>query len=193
MKVVKFKIVGEPESPLLMNNPAGGMRQSDSGEGVKVNKTVIPTPEEEARRSAYIAENGQLWGPAIGFRSALLTAGVGRKIGKEPAWKALARTVFMVDEKCLLTHPKTGKPIKEWSIDTRRCVLSNRGKKVGILRNRAKVDHWQTVLSLSIDTEVIDPSVVLELLNLAGRNIGWLDFRVQNKGWFGKFRAELME
>lgn len=43
-----------------------------------------------------------------------------------------------------------------------------------------------------VDTEFCDPSIVLELLNLAGRIVGIMDWRVEKTGTFGRFTAAMM-
>ncbi len=191
LKRYRFRIVGL--CPILMNNP-GGMKKPGDDAGMKVKK--VPLPDEEAAGLVYAFSNGQLYGPAMGFRSALIAAATGRKIGKRPAPGLLKGAVFCpVDvEKVPLFHPKTGRPLttKDYTVDSRRCVLTNNGKKVGVVRSRPRVEEWACEVELEIDDDFVDVATVAETLDLAGRTKGYLDFRPQCGGSFGRFKAELV-
>jgi hypothetical protein len=178
-----YRITGV--SPLLMNNPEA-MGQGNEGLGTK----KIPTPEEEAAAKVYRLESGQLYVPAVAFRSSIIGKGggaSGRKIGKMTANARVAAGVFTVETKCPLIHPKTGKPIKEYQINIMRAVVQNNG----VRRARPEVPEWACDLALEIDTDFISPELVLELLNISGKVAGVGDYRPQKKGPFGRFKAEI--
>lgn len=185
-----FEITGT--SPLLMNNPAGMKKPGEDG-GPKVKK--LPTPEEEARGLLYIDSDGKLFGPAMGFKSAIATAGKGRKIGKAFVPALVRGNVFcpIEVERVTLLNPKNKKPLsdKDYTVDSRRAVLKNGGKKVGVVRSRPRIESWACEVLLEIDTDFITAEHVTELLQLAGRSVGYLDFRPENGGPFGRFTAKL--
>lgn len=185
MKIVKYRITGM--APILMNNPES-MKPAAPGAGGT--KSRIPTPKAEAEEKCYRDDKGNLQIPAVAFRAALLRAGTGRKIGKMTAWSVYSASVFHVGDFCTLLNPSTNKPLKKYDIDTRRAVV----QKNGVLRSRARVDKWSCILILEVDDELM-PNIdtLTEGLSLAGKIIGVLDFRIEKRGWFGKFKAELME
>lgn len=186
-----FEVTGE--SPILMNNPAGMKKPGEDG-AAKVKK--LPTPEEEAKGLLYIDSKGQLFGPAMGFKSAIARAATGRKFGKVAAPGVVRGNVFCpIDvERVILLNPKTKKPLtdKDYTVDSRRAVLKNGGKKVGVVRSRPRIESWMCEVVLEIETDVVDAETqILPLLQLAGRSVGFLDFRPENGGPFGRFTAKM--
>ena len=182
LKVFRYRIVGL--SGLLMNNPAS-MKSAGS---------KIPTPEKEAEEKVYRLDSGQLYIPAIAFRSSIIGRGggaSGRKFGKYTANSRVAAGVSMVDgeDKCLLVSPNgKPKPIKDYEIDIRRAVVNG----AGIRRARPYIAEWATVVCFEVDEDFVTAEQLEELLNISGRVAGVMDFRPQCKGWFGKYRAELI-
>lgn len=181
-EVWQFAITGI--SPLLMHNPAGMGRQAAGGMARK----TIPTPEDEAEAAAYRLEDGGLYFPSIGFRSALWTGASGRKIGKMTARNAVAQAVFNIDDKTLIVNPETGEQITDYEILVTRVVV----QKSGIHRARPMIAKWGAVLNLEIDTDVLGPSEVAQGLNIAGRAVGVGDWRPEKRGPYGRFTAEIL-
>ena len=175
-----FKITGI--SPLLMNNPAS-MRPAPKG---AVKKT-IPTPEAEAAMKVYAEKNGQakphLYMPSIAFRSSLIRACIGKRIGKVGAKTLVSAGVFIVEEKCFLVQPGTKKPITEYEILTVRAVV----QRQGVLRSRPKINEWETRIVFEIDDDFVTPDQVLELFCLAGKLAGAGDWRPEKQGMYGRY------
>lgn len=167
-----------------MHNPSG-MKRSD---GVSINKKKIPTAEDEAEAGVYRDAKGNIVFPAIGFRSALLYAVSGKKVGKRSARNVIAASVFNCDEFTAIIDPSSGKPVKEFVIDSRRAVIQGNG----IIRSRPRFNAWALLLRLDIDTDLIAIPVVLDNLIEAGLLAGVGDFRVEKRGWFGRFTAKIV-
>jgi hypothetical protein len=180
-----YRIVGI--SPLLLHNPAGSM-EAGGKKGVGTKK--IPTPEDEAEAGTYRTESGQLYLKSISFRSALLEACKGRRIGKIGAKAVLGGSVFNTDEICPLVDPKTGKPVKTYRINAMRAVIQ---KKNAVIRHRPQIDAWATEVRFEIDGDLVSTEVVTELLGMAGRMAGVGDYRPQRGGPYGRFTAELVK
>lgn len=177
MEVIEYPI--EHISPLLQHNPASMHTMSEV-----MAKKKIPTPEEEATAGVYRLPTGQLYMPNDAFRSALVRAGSGRKLGKTFVTTIVKGAVFSATDAVPLTHPD-GTPITTWDIDVRRALIG----KAGVLRARPRIEKWAAVVPFEIDTEMISPALVEELLNLAGRLIGVGDYRPEKSGPFGRFRV----
>jgi hypothetical protein len=178
VEVIEYPI--EHTSPLLMHNPAG-MKVM----GEVMAKKKIPTQEEEAAAGVYRLPSGQLYMPNDAFRSALVKAGSGRKIGKTFVTTIVKGAVFSATDAVPITSPD-GTPITTWdSIDVRRVIIG----KAGILRARPRIEKWAAVVPFEIDTEMISPELVEELLDLAGRLVGVGDYRPEKSGPFGRFRV----
>jgi hypothetical protein len=183
MDIRTFRVTGK--SPLLMNNGAA-MRPADNT-AVKTKK--IPTPEEEAAAKVYKLDSGELYLPAIAFRSSLLGGCIGRKIGKRAAKTYVSAGVFSVQTECILTDPPTNKPITEYHINTMRAVV----QRNGVLRSRPEITEWQVDVQLEIDRDFLTPETVLELFNLAGKLVGIGDYRPEKTGPYGRYTVELLE
>jgi len=185
----RFAFVVTGVSPILMNNPAK-MKPPEGKATAKVPK--IPAPEEEARSLLYRDDEGRIFGPAFGFKSAIVSASKGRKFGKQGAPGVIKSNVFLPleTERVYLFDPKTKKPLsdKDYTIDTRRTVLN---KTKGVVRSRPRFERWGCQVELDIETDVLDADVVLEFFKIAGPSVGYLDFRPERGGPFGRFSVEL--
>jgi hypothetical protein len=183
VSIVSFKITGI--SPLLMNNPAS-MQPRQKGFKTK----TIPTPEEEAKSKLYINDKGHLYVKTMAFRSSLLGACAGRRLGKVGAKGVIAGSVFTTDTETELLDPKTGKPITDYVINIARAVV----QKSGVLRARPEIKAWSCNLDLEIDNDFLpEPSLIEELLNIAGKIRGILDWRPEKMGTYGRFTAKMVE
>lgn len=178
----KFRITGI--FPLLTHNPAGMQPNVNSPKAKK-----IPTPEEEARAGLYIDDDGNYCIPSRSFRSALLNGLKGKKVGKTSAVSVFQAAVFNVDEYSVLIDPDTGKPLRKYSIDIRRAIV----QRNGVLRSRPRFEKWGCYVYLEVDLDITTPQQVEEALNIAGQIIGVGDFRIEKRGMFGKFKAELVD
>lgn len=181
LQIHKFKITGV--FPLLTHNPANMTRNAAT---VKAKK--IPTAEEEAAAGLYLDDEGHYCINTVGFRSSLLNGAKNKKIGKASAISVFQASVFNVDEKAVLIDPKTENPLKTYTIDTRRAIV----QRQGIMRSRPRFETWACFLFLQIDEEIMTPQVVEENLNISGQIIGVGDFRIEKRGPFGKYKAELL-
>ena len=180
MELITFKITGT--SPLLMNNPVGMLNvKPDTLSAAK----KIYDPNVEAQSRLYKDDKG-FFLPSVAFRSAILSATSGKKVGKEKAIFVIPSSVQIAQENTYLVDKK-GKSIQHYEIDSRRVVVM----KAGVIRHRPKFLEWQTYLPLLIDTDRIPEDSVLTLLNDCGQKIGVGDYRPNKKGWFGMFKAEI--
>jgi hypothetical protein len=109
-------------------------------------------------------------------------------VGRSSAVSVFQAAVFNVDEYSVLVDPENDKPLREYCIDTRRAIV----QRNGVLRSRPKFEKWGCYVHLEIDLDITNPQQVEEALNMAGQTVGVGDFRIEKRGMFGKFKAELM-
>jgi hypothetical protein len=179
MKLFIFRITGV--SPILQRN-AAAMEIQD-----KSKLTTQKNYEDQAERSTYRDEDGNLVMPSMAFRAAMLKAATGRKIGKASAKSIVSASIFPSEQHCVLLG-KTGKPLTTYKIHRCRAVV----QRQGVLRARPMIEDWRTDLALDIDTDMMpDITVVAQLLNIAGKIAGVGDWRPSQSGVFGRFTAEL--
>ena len=74
---------------------------------------------------------------------------------------------------------------QEWEVDL-RSVIVNRAR---IMRSRPCFKDWALEFQLDIEEEEIDPSVIKEILDYAGKRVGIGDFRPEKGGSFGRFHV----
>jgi hypothetical protein len=194
MKIAKFVITGS--GGLLMHNPAG-MRAS-SGE-IERGGRKIPLPYDEAKAGLYVLPSGigQLYVKSDWFREAGLIAASDVKDptrkGRATLTRRFSASVFLTRDHCPLfrasdpTKPITDKD-EDWEVDTRRVVV----QKNGILRSRPKIADWRCVLELEYDEALMQPELIVAVLQHAGKFPGVGDYRVGKKGPFGRFEGELL-
>jgi len=131
--------------------------------------------------------------PAVAVRKALISGGIGYRIGKVGAPGVLSGAIgLLVGEFPLLDGDKRPYPGDKYSLDTRRVVLNpSRGRAVGILRSRARVEvPWMLEAVFEFDSALCSLDNVKTALERAGRAVGLLDFRPASGGWFGKFEIK---
>jgi hypothetical protein len=190
MQIVKMRIEGN--GSILMHNPSA--MRSQAG-GLKRGGKQIPEPIDEATAALYVLPTGQLFIKSDAFREAgLIAAGEVRdssRKGRATMTRRFAASVFLSKEQ-LPVERKNGKPVtsnpKDWEIDLRRVVV----QKNGILRARPKITDWACELEFEYDDETIDPAIICEIMQMAGKFPGVLDYRVGKKGPFGRFFVTLI-
>lgn len=195
MEIAKFAINGN--GGLLMHNPAS-MRGSGSADGkIERGGKKIPLPYDEAKAGLYALPSGQLYVKSDWFREAGLIASSDVKDpsrkGRATMTRRFAASVFLCVDNCPLyraSNPKNQitNADKDWEIDTRRAVV----QRNGILRSRPKIEDWGCVLPLEYDPDLMDPNLLLAVLQNAGKSPGVGDYRVGKKGPFGRFLVELI-
>lgn len=184
MELFTYKITGI--SPILMNNPAAMAKPN----GKKLATKQIPTPEEEAAAKVYRTESGQLYIPAVAFRSSIIGVrggGSGKKIGKVAANNCVAAGAFTIETECPLYDPDTGEEIHEYEIHSCRAVV----QRAGVIRSRPMIKRWGCDVVFEIDQDYITAQMMEELLNASGKVAGVMDYRPQCKGPFGRYSAEM--
>ena len=181
--MIKFKVVGT--RPLMCSNPAS---MSDDGKGEAKEKKIY-VPEEEAEIRVYRTEDGKhFYFPSAGFRKCLLQHLSTKKMGKSSAATHYQPNIFTVEEECILIHPKTEKPLKNYVIDSRRVVV---GKGKAIKRHRPKFLEWGCFINFNYNTDALSPKIIEKELSEAGERIGVGEFRVSRGGHFGSFSVKL--
>ena len=191
MSEVTFRFTGL--SPLMQSNPAGMLAAATR----KPSKTSsVEAPELEAAKRVYRNALGELYHPAEAFRSALIDAASGYKVGKTYIKTLIMGGVFIATETAPLLDPASGEPIMDYIVDCRRCVVQSQG----IVRARPRIERWMTTVAFDVDEGVFtDSRVLLTYFEIAGRTVGVGEYRPKppkfssgKGGPFGRFTAELM-
>lgn len=180
METLHIKLNGL--SPILMNNPAG-MLSLTAGEQT-IGKKAIPKPEEAAKSSRYLLPDGTLYVPAIAVRNCLLTATKGILVNRKSAMPFISGGILMRDEAFPLY--RHGQPLTQYSMDVRRAVI----QRQGITRVRARIElPWELDCIFDYNRDIVDIGIIETIAKKAGQTVGILDYRVEKKGWFGRFEV----
>jgi len=179
MKIYNVTIEGT--TPLLMNRPS----MLDIGDKSKDVKRETKTKEEISEGKLYVDLEGRIYLPSTWFRGALVEAGKQKKMsGKGSAKatysKAVGSFVSVEPFELLVKNPK-------W--ETFSILAVNPTTKGRNVLNRPQFKNWEVDLEVHFEEEQIEPSVMKELFDMAGKSVGVGDWRPAKKGMFGKFQV----
>lgn len=131
----------------------------------------------------YRNQAGKCFIPAEHFRGALIAAGtfVKSKVGAQTkSMKSIVAAMFQI-------NPYEIELPDYDQIDKRSAV--NRNVKARIITIRPKWSEWETNLTLEVDNDTIPVSMIKQLFEFAGNNVGIGSFRPTNNGMFGRFEV----
>lgn len=80
-----------------------------------------------------------------------------------------------------------GETPSTWEVDIQQGRNPNGGEAVCLIRPR--FDEWQFSLTIEVDQDQMPLGMARELIDIAGKRIGLLDFRPQRKGIYGRFQV----
>ena len=176
MKTFKATITGI--SPLLMNRPSALI-----GDISKDKKPFKDDAEEQANSKLYKNTEGKLYQPSTHIYGALIEAGKQKKVvgkGKATYSKIVGYAVEVSPFE--IEHKK-----QKWEIFSILAV--NPSTKGRVLSHRPILKEWELDFEVNFDEEQIAPSIMKELLEIAGKVAGLGDWRPQKKGPHGKFQV----
>lgn len=181
---LRTQIIGV--TPLLQHNPAAMIRPDG-----KPRTKQIPTPKEEAERSCYRNESGELVMPAAAVRASIIAGGKFKRIPPYSAPTVIAGYLLMGTQEYFRLFDADEKPITDYEIDSRRAVV----QRQGVIRSRAMINiPWSINASFEINEEVgMTVEALTEMAGIAGRMVGLGDYRIQKGGNFGAYKLGEVE
>lgn len=197
-KTPPVKIVGtevymahiEGVTPLLSNRFDESQENEQDQRAVRVARG---TPREQAEKASYRFtrspgenEDAPLYHPAMAILRLLRESGRNYKQrGNRQSYKSLIPGAVAVLDDVLFLLDADGNRIRQFEVDSRPVViLATKGR---IMRHRPKFFEWEMAFSLEIDTTLIAPEFVHQLLSEGGKRLGIGDFRPEKGGSFGRF------
>lgn len=177
-------------TPLLMNrlNPESLKAKSRM-------KTQDYSTADDAKKSAYVTDDGQLYIPQECVYSMMINTAKQYRVKRMAMSSLLAGTMRIEPVQILLGRKAIAiDPAKEpvraqtegYVIDERAVVIQNQR----ILKGRAKLLKWEVTFQFVYDANRLPAGLeptLYEMLEDAGTRMGLLDYRPQHKGWFGTF------
>lgn len=141
------------------------------------------SPKEQAEAKLYIGHDGRPMIPQPNLFRCLIDAGKFFKHGKSKVTtqkSSLLPACLEIDEVELPIQHR-----EPWTVDTRAVRIPSTGGR--ILCHRPCFHDWKLTFTLHIDTDLIGPKLVRDIVDAAGKRVGLGDFRPDCKGPFGKF------
>lgn len=166
VKYANVKVQGK--APLLMNKFMIDKTASSRGKKVYV-------PEEEAEKKTYRTEAGELFLPSTHFKASMVKASVDFKMSGKKTYKDFVKAgIFIEPTEIILDQ-------QEYEIHEEPVVIS----RARVMSWRPKFKEWSCEFKIEIVDEMLNPSVIKEILETAGKYKGVGDYRPE----YGRFEV----
>jgi hypothetical protein len=180
MKTVQVEIRGI--TPLLIHKFGAEAEVSKKTRRVEVK---VRDPREEARKVAYIADDGSYYFNAFSIPNAMGNAGASHKsTGSRKSLRFVVPSAVRMDSDTVTILNGSGKA-KDFEVDARPVTIP--ATKGRVMRYRPRFNQWGARFLVHIDDELLSCEMAHQLLNEAGQSIGIGDFRPEKRGPFGRF------
>lgn len=180
MKTVQVEIRGI--TPLLIHKFG-----ADAEVGKKTRRVEVKDkdPREEARKVAYIADDGTYFFNAFSIPNSMGNAGASHKsTGSRKSLRFVVPSAVRMDTDTVTIMNGKG-PAKDFEVDARPVTIP--ATKGRVMRYRPRFNQWGARFLVHIDDELLSCEMAHQLLNEAGQSIGIGDFRPEKRGPFGRF------
>lgn len=137
------------------------------------------SPAEQAEISAYRdPATKELYIPGVNIQRALVSAATYSK-GKGRS------NLVRLAAACLLVEPqKVFLGTNTYEVDSRAVVVP--ATKGRVVRHRPRLDQWEVSFDIEYDENLLDEKQIRQMVDNAGSRVGFLDFRPEKKGPFGR-------
>ena len=180
--LLKVKIKGQ--TPLILENwdvkTRQQMAEKHTGEQTESIQRAR-NPEDEAKAKLYLTSKGEYAFPASGLKKAMISActSTNKKIRKT----FLVQAIHVVgSEGNLVVFDSPGYRVQE---DIGRVGMGKTPRPIW----RPVFDEWSATFLIRYNKDIISPSVIVNMLNLAGFAVGLCGWRVEKSGSFGMFKV----
>lgn len=171
--MVKIKVSVEGIAPLLMNKFTEA-KPSESKRGKKVYD-----PKEEAEKKTYRTEDGQLFLPSTHFKASMTKAATDFKMSGKKSYKDYIKSgVFIQEQEIILDQ-------QEYEIFACPVVI----QRARVMSWRPMFKEWSCSFTIEIADDMINPTTLKEILEMAGRYKAVGDFRPEH----GRFKVTKFE
>lgn len=175
-------------TPLMMNamSEAALLAIRDK---VKAPKTAAkPSLREEAASKVHTLTDGRPHLPAKALYATLINAGQFVRLDGKRQVSTQTKTILpgmLSLEDAIVPLFKPGSDdVPVWEVDIQQGRNPNGGEAVCIVRPR--FDEWEVRFVLEIDQQQMPVAMARELVSIAGRRIGFLEYTPRHKGTFGR-------
>lgn len=162
--------------PLLQNAFSGEAESGPSKKG------RVYDDHDEATKRLYLNSAGQICQPATHIEACLVKSAADFKFTGRKTFKDAIKSGVFVDP-LLIPHAKT-----DWAVDKQSVVI----QRARVLRCRPRFDQWELIFQIILRDERLQPLIVKEILESAGKFVGIGDYRPRY-GLFEIVNFEVMD
>jgi hypothetical protein len=179
IRTMPIRIVGD--SPLISHKWSDKAKQMmlDKQMGKAVPKKAPKDPEQEYRDSLYEHPDGGYGFPSVAFKAAAVSAC--RSV--DGIKMTEARAAFHVP----------GELVKIDGTPEMREDMVRIGMGTADIRYRGEFKEWSATLMIRFNENVLTPSQIVNLFNVAGFGVGIGEWRPEKDGSYGMFHVALGE
>lgn len=182
MKTVNVRIEGI--TPLLIHKFSADAEVQKTSRKSMIKNT---DPREEAKKVAYIADDGTFYFNAFAIPGSMGNAGASHKMrGSRKSLRFVVPSAVRLNVDAITILNGKG-PAKDFEVDSRPVTIP--ATKGRIMRHRPRFNQWSAEFELMINEDLLSIEDAHMLLNEAGMSIGIGDFRPEKRGPFGTFRV----
>lgn len=186
--LVRVRVHLQGVTPLLMNAMGQEQLLDLWGKKKPARTAARPEPREAAESKLHLLPDGRPCVPVRALYASFINAGQFVRLDGKRQISTEKKTILpgmltLEDIELPILRPD-GKP-PTWETDIQLGKNPNGGEAVCLIRPR--FDVWQLECTVEVDQETMPLKMARELIDLAGRRIGLLEFRPQRKGTFGRF------
>lgn len=183
MPTVLIDVTIQGTTPLLCNKFTDAAQMSATN-GTRMSAIGDKgSPMEQAKARLYVGHDGKECIPQPNLFRCIIDAGTFFKAGKSKVTTQKTSLIPACVEISGIELPLVHK--EPWSVDTRAVRIPSTGGR--ILCHRPCFNDWSIAFTMSVDSDMISPKLMREIVDAAGKRIGLGDFRPSCKGPFGKF------
>lgn len=189
--LVQIKVVCQDASPLMMNAMSQAQLLALWIREKPPKTAARRKPREEAESKLHRLVNGNPHLPTRCLYAALVNAGQFIRLDGKRQISTDKKTILpamlsLLDREIPLCLPDTDKAAT-WEVDIQQGRNPNGGEAVCIIRPR--FDLWQISFTIEVDQRLMPLQMARELVDIAGRRVGLLEFSPRHKGTFGCFKV----
>ena len=187
--LVQVSVVCQGSTALLMN-AMSEQQLLDIWNRVKPPKGATRRqPREEAESKLHRLQDGKPHIPAKCLYATFVNAGQFVRLDGKRQISTEKKTILpsmlsLLSDVIPLTLHDSKKPAI-WETDIQQGRNPNGGEAVCIIRPR--FDQWQIAFIIEVDQSLMSLSMARELIDIAGRRVGLLEFSPRHRGVFGCF------
>lgn len=180
-----FIAVIEGLSPMLQHRFGDAEQTEETSRKVHIKKV---DPREAAESVCYRNTKGELYCPGDAIARMLREAGAAHKQrGSRKSIKYVVPAAVTVVDDQLILRDAEGKALIDFEVDSRPVVIP--ATKGRIMRHRPRINLWHIEIPLLINEDILDNTMIHQLLAEGGSTHGLLDYRPEKGGRFGRFRV----